>query len=66
MRQERKAGRYLIRGFFATTLGVLWLTAAKGFTALTPSLFIALFCILFGAEMAVISFLRERAGRSLA
>lgn len=66
MRQDRKAGRYLIRGFFAATLGLLWLAAAKGAGALTPSLFIALFCIIFGAEMVVIGFLRERARRSLA
>jgi uncharacterized membrane protein HdeD (DUF308 family) len=65
VRQNRKAGRYLIRGFFAATLGLLWLAAAKGFAALTPSLFIALFCIIFGAEMIVISSLRERARGSL-
>jgi uncharacterized membrane protein HdeD (DUF308 family) len=65
VRQDRKAGRYLIRGFFAATLGLLWLAAAKGVGALTPSLFIALFSIVFGVEMVLISLLRERARRSL-
>ena len=66
MRQNRKAGRYLIRGFFAATLGILWIVAAKGSIPLAPTLFIALFSIAFGAEMVVISLLRERSRRSLA
>jgi hypothetical protein len=65
LRQTSSGGKYLIRGFFATTLGILGLVAARGILPLSPALFIAVFSMVFGVEMAGISLLRERARRSL-
>lgn len=64
VQQEIKGGRYLIRGFFATTLGIMWLIAAKQIAPLTPDLFIAILSMALGAEMVGISLVRERARRS--
>ena len=65
MRQNSGGGKYLIRGFFATTLGILWLVAARGILPLSPAPFIAVFSMLFGIEVVGISLFRERARRSL-
>ena len=65
LRQNSGGGRYLIRGFFAATLGILWLIAARNILPLSPALFIAIFSMAFGIEVVGISLLRERARRSL-
>jgi hypothetical protein len=65
VKQNSSGGRYLIRGCFAATLGVLWLFAAKQVVPLSPQMFVAVFSIAMGAEMVGIGLLRERARRSL-
>jgi hypothetical protein len=63
--RQNSGGKYLIRGFFATTLGILWLVAARGILSLSPAPFIAVFSMVFGIEVVGISIFRERARRSL-
>lgn len=65
MKPDRKTGKYLIRGFFTTTLGMMWLISAKQLIPISPALWIAIFCMALGAEMVGIGLLRERAKRSL-
>jgi hypothetical protein len=64
LRQNSGGGRYLIRGFFATTLGIIWLISSREILTLSPALFIAFFSMIFGIEILGISILRERARRS--
>jgi len=65
LRQNSGGGRYLIRGFFATTLGIIWLISYREILTLSPALLIALFSMILGIEIVGISILRERARRSL-
>ena len=61
--RRRSEGRYLLRGAFATTLGSMWLLVAKQVIQPSPTLFVAVFCVLFGLEMIAIGMLRERIRR---
>jgi hypothetical protein len=63
-RVSRNGGRYLLRGFFATTLGAMWLVAARQPVPLSPTVFTAVFCMVVGAEMIGVSLIRERVRRS--
>ncbi len=65
MRQNSSSGRYLIRGFFATTLGIMWLMTARQITEISPALFVAILSMAVGAEMVGVGLLRERIKRSL-
>jgi len=65
VRRDTRRDKYLLRGFFATTLGLMWLAAAKQLVEFRPGPYIAVFCMAFGAEMVAIGLIRERARRSL-
>jgi len=60
VRPPRRGGKYLIRGCFATTLGIMWLISAKGILTISPALWLAMFSMAFGLEMVGVGLLRER------
>ncbi len=60
MNRRASRGKYLLRGFFATTVGIMWLLSAKQVAPISPQLWIGIFCMAFGAEIVAISLLRER------